>query len=435
MRKMNKTLALLALMLLTVGCLEENQTGETTNTAPPGVFQLSCNTDSPLNPAVIIFTQTQMGATFCEVRNGNEEGNYIITVEIPEWSEKASQTVFLKPNEIRVLQFTLAFKDKLYKNREYQTAQVSYAAEKNGQQVYSAVQDIGITSATQLVFVKEFGNETVFVPFLAAQWVTPNDPCVEKVISAAKELMPNRAFSDYQGYAGKTDEEKALLTMQQAQAVYETLQAHGMSYVNSLITFGDPKDFSQNVRLPFESIETKNANCIDGTVLYAAIFEKIGLEPIIIIVPGHAFVAVRNDRNSSSVTFIETTATGTKSFQEAAIAAEERYNQEMEDLRQGNNQSMAVIIDVKTARSLKVLPFPNTRDTCLANVTTPVIQYPNVIKPLPQTQYNCQDGTQNFQCSTNQPNICLGGILWPDCFTCGCPTGTNCFFDGNCYSN
>ena len=98
-----------------------------------------------------------------------------------------------------------------------------------------------------------------------------------------------------------------------------------MSYVNSVTTFGDPAAFAQNVRLPYESLETKNANCIDGAVLYAAIFEKIGLEPVIIIVPGHAFVGVRNDRNSSQLTFIETTATGTKSFYEAALSAEQTF--------------------------------------------------------------------------------------------------------------
>jgi len=432
---MNKALALLALAILAAGCLDESQPGATsTQQAPLGVFQLSCNTESPLNPGVMRFTQIKgLGATYCEVRNGNEEGNYILTVEVPGWSEKASQTVFLKQNEVKDLQFTIAFNDKLFKNREYQTAQVRYAAEKDGKQVYSAVQDIAITSATQLVVVKHYGNETVYVPFLAAQWVTPNDPCVEKVISVAKELMPGRAFSDYQGYAGKTDEEKALLTMQQAQAVYDTLQAHGMSYVNSLTTFGDPKDFSQNVRLPFESLETKNANCIDGTVLYASIFEKIGLEPVIIIVPGHAFVAVRNDRNSSSVTFIETTATGTKSFQEAAIAAEERYNKEMEGVRQGDNQSFAVVIDVGIARSLGVLPFPNTRESCGVNITAPSFQYPGMPVMPAMPTYACSDGTQNFQCSSTKPLACLGGVLMPDCFDCGCPSGNACFFDGNCY--
>ena len=431
---MKKLLLLLLAACLFFGCVDnggEAPAGATN--APAGVFQMQCETYVPLNPALTTLTQSKgLPATQCWVRNGAEEGNYIISAEVPEWSEKASKTVYLAPNGYTEVNLTLAFKDKFFSNREFQSVQIQYSAEKDGKQVYSATQNGNVTSATQMIFGGVIGNETFFFPFVAAMWVTPNDPCIEKVISVAKELMPGRAFSDYQGYAGKSDEEKAQMTMTQAEAVYDTLQSHGMSYVNSVGTFGDPTFFSQNVRLPFESLETKNANCIDGTVLYAAVFEKIGLEPIIIVVPGHAFVAVRNDRNSSSATFIETTATGTKSFYEAAASAEETYNRQVEGMQSGDNQSYAVVIDVKTARDFGVAPFPNTHAECDVNITAPQQGYNPQTPAMPQL--TCPDGTANFQCSKQQPLACIGGVLYPDCFDCGCPAGSVCYYDGNCYT-
>lgn len=431
---MNKTLFLVFASLAFMGCLETDG-DDAAPATPPGVFQLYCYTSAPLNPGFVRVTQLNgIGATQCAVKNGAEEGNYIFSVEVPGWSEKSEQTVYLAADEVKSLNFTLTFKDKFYDNREFQPVTVHYAAEKDGEQVYSATQAVNATSGTQMIFGGVVENETFFFPFVAVQWVTPNDPCIESVISAAKELMPERAFSDYQGYAGKSDEEKVALTMQQAKAVYETLQAHGMSYVNSVGTFGDPALFSQNVRLPYESLATKNANCIDGTVLYAAIFEKIGLEPIIIIVPGHAFVAVRNDRNSSSVTFIETTATGTKSFEEAAYSAEATYFEQIEGMQTGDNESMAVTIDVAAARSLGIVPFSSTRSRCEVNFTVPSYTPEYTPGYSPSTpSVKCTDGTPNYQCSTTQPLACIEGILFPDCFDCGCPAGSFCYYDGYCY--
>jgi len=223
---MRKILLLLAVCLV-FGCLDdgvETPTAAASNAPPASVFQMQCSTVAPLNPGVVVYTQTQgLPATQCFVRNGAEAASYIITAEVPQWTEKASQTVYLEPNAFVTVNLTLAFKDKFYTNREFQNVQIQYSAEKDGKQIYSATQSGNVTSATQMLFGGVFDNQTFYFPFVAVEWVTPDDPCIERVISAAKELMPNRAFSDYQGYAGKTDEEKAQMTMTQAEAVYNTL--------------------------------------------------------------------------------------------------------------------------------------------------------------------------------------------------------------------
>jgi hypothetical protein len=78
----------------------------------------------------------------------------------------------------------------------------------------------------------------------------------------------------------------------QLAAIFLALQARGMQYVNV------PQDFflgAQNVRYPAESLATASANCIDGSLVFASALEAMGMRPGIVMVPGHAFVAVLPD--------------------------------------------------------------------------------------------------------------------------------------------
>ena len=65
----------------------------------------------------------------------------------------------------------------------------------------------------------------------------------------------------------------------QVKALYEALQQAGIRYVNSVLAFS-PDDglSSQRVRLPRKTLESKNANCLDGTVLFASLLEAITLQ-------------------------------------------------------------------------------------------------------------------------------------------------------------
>ena len=90
--------------------------------------------------------------------------------------------------------------------------------------------------------------------------------------------------------------------------------------MNSVLSFS-PEDgwSSQRVRLPRQTLASTNANCIDGTVLFASLLEAITLRPAIVLVPGHAFVAWQtNPADDESWRYLETTLVGTKSFEDAS---------------------------------------------------------------------------------------------------------------------
>ncbi|HEX4448032.1 MAG TPA: hypothetical protein VH044_14890 [Polyangiaceae bacterium] len=133
------------------------------------------------------------------------------------------------------------------------------------------------------------------------------------------------------------------------QAVYGQLQALNMTYVNVAFSFFDPSA-SESVRWPATSLADRAANCMDGSVLIASLLEAVQLEPVIVIVPGHAFVAVRQGPGSPLVWPLETTLLGTAPFVTAVIQGIAQYtNPGIQHLAE---------IDIKAARVAGLTPIP-----------------------------------------------------------------------------
>lgn len=148
-------------------------------------------------------------------------------------------------------------------------------------------------------------------------FVTPNAPAVMEFLRTAADRHPDKMLAGYQGDpSGVTP---------QVKAIFEALKADaGITYVNSLIAFS-PEDgaANQRVRLPRESLGHREANCIDGTVLFASLLEGISLNPAIVLIPGHAFVAWESWQDSGEWSYLETTMIGSHTFEEACASAQE----------------------------------------------------------------------------------------------------------------
>jgi hypothetical protein len=132
----------------------------------------------------------------------------------------------------------------------------------------------------------------------------------------------------------------------QVEAIYEALHDRGITYSNTTLSF--PAG-SQKIRFPQDALHQAAANCIDGTVLMASALEAIGIEPLIVMVPGHAFLGWRDAPGSPVVEFVETTMIGSQSFATAtAYAMSEYYTAEFAD--------QATVVDVTVARTDGLLP-------------------------------------------------------------------------------
>lgn len=173
-------------------------------------------------------------------------------------------------------------------------------------------------------------------PEFIASWVTVNAKAVEDFLGEAKKYVKY-------GFPGQGATEKNMAdgifagnqagTFAQVRGLWDALKAKGVSYVmdpDVLSDFG----YIQRTRLPADVLRTTNAQCLEGTILFATLLRSIGLEPILVRVPGHAFVGWRvvpkdiEDATwnkyidpANQVAYVETTMISNATFEQAVQVA------------------------------------------------------------------------------------------------------------------
>ena len=180
---------------------------------------------------------------------------------------------------------------------------------------------------TALLGISTPDEKTVDLTDHLCAFVTPHVPAIEDLLRKAVEYHPQYHMVGYQG--AHDEEEARRIAREQVCAIYQALKRDaGLAYVNSSLSFGKQEgQITQRVRLPVASLHESHsrANCIDGTVLYASLLELASLEPLIAIVPGHAFVGWRIWPGLGQYDFLETTMTGTEDFEVALQAGNQQY--------------------------------------------------------------------------------------------------------------
>jgi hypothetical protein len=151
-------------------------------------------------------------------------------------------------------------------------------------------------------------------PYLGA-FVTPNAPAIMSFLREVARRHPDGQLIGYQ--VGPDHVEP------QVRAVFEALKGQGITYVNSVLATTPEQGLrGQRVRLPRESLADKEANCIDGTVLFASLLEAMSIQPAIVLVPGHALVGWRTWKEPSAWSYLETTMVESHTFEEAHASGE-----------------------------------------------------------------------------------------------------------------
>lgn len=191
---------------------------------------------------------------------------------------------------------------------------------------------------------------------LIASWITPQNGSVEALMMKVKEKMGGNRVS----INNMSDEDFSKLV----KSIFNTVKDEGINYINGTISFGE--GYSQRIRLPNLTLKSKLANCIDGSVLLASLFENAGLRPYIIILPEHALVGVSRANQKSDMIYIETTLLGRSTlasilsfettFTTATRKGKEEYNNAYSQSVNKESGRFSVI-DIHKARLEGVLPL------------------------------------------------------------------------------
>lgn len=123
------------------------------------------------------------------------------------------------------------------------------------------------------------------LPAMLAAFVTPNHPGLVPVIRRASEILAkwtgSPSFDEYQ----TRDPNRV---KQQMAAIYEAIAELQIAYCTVPASF---EERGQRVRMASDILSGRLATCLDMTLLYASCLESVGINPLLVMVQGHAFVA------------------------------------------------------------------------------------------------------------------------------------------------
>jgi hypothetical protein len=154
---------------------------------------------------------------------------------------------------------------------------------------------------------KNEGTDTVTIhnlAFMFAAYVNEDHPWIDLLLRDALETKIVENFVGYQ--AGSEDE-----VFKQVYAIWNVLQQRGITYsdITRISTRTDAIP-SQHVRFLDESIEMKQANCVDGSVLLASALRKIGIDVFLFVTPNHCYIGFFADAKRENMVGFETTLLG-----------------------------------------------------------------------------------------------------------------------------
>jgi hypothetical protein len=268
-----------------------------------------------------------------------------VTAEITGWSRRSVLSVILAARQSRTLHISPDLLPQAYQNTEIRRAVLEVrATDPSNQSQYSQSRPVFLHAVSDFYWGNKFANAQFI-----ARWVTPHDPAVIQLVSAARKFIPKGRLAGY-NFPGNVQARVPAQVRDEARAVFEALRQTGVSYVDSIFTFGEFSSAAQRVRLRRETLNQNSANCIDVSVAFASAMENLGMDPVIVVVPGHAFTGVRLLPGSQQVLYLDLTVLPAEGFERALERAQYWLKK--------TPPNQLLMVDIAAARALKIYPIP-----------------------------------------------------------------------------
>ena len=200
-------------------------------------------------------------------------------------------------------------------------------------------------------------------PTTFAGYVNENHPWIDVILREALDAGTSNSFVGY------GDDE--IETIAQISSIWTALANRRIAYSNISTTTNSNLHRFQHVRFLYQTIDSKQANCIDGSVLLASLLRKIGLNVGIITVPGHAYVSVYDKTDKKRWFAIETTMMSTSTLEDAIKSAtfdSEHALSKISDQLGKEGEKRYTEIRISKYREYGVLPIPYSGDRSLVPI-------------------------------------------------------------------
>jgi hypothetical protein len=295
------------------------------------------NMDHQLFPSLLIATATVRPVEPEDEKEAEQPDPYmlgerfgLVGISIKAPAENAKVKVTLKENDLMAAtswsgalpeagkDYFIAPKvnykfDRMRKMTQQVPMNVTFEVEVEGEPAGEKLETLQVRSINDCPFGVAKSEETLDdenyiagsteLGWMFAAYVNENHPMLDKVLQEALDTKIVGAFA----VPAHQPEE----TLKQVFAVWSALQKRGIQYSSTTTTPGGSETVqSQYVRFVDQSITNTQANCVDGSVLFASILRKISIEPFLVTVPGHMYAGFYLGAGKSQFVGLETTVIG-----------------------------------------------------------------------------------------------------------------------------
>lgn len=209
------------------------------------------------------------------------------------------------------------------------------------------------------------------LPEMLAAFVTPNHPDIVRIIQKASNYLNGWTGNpSFDGYQSRSQDR----VRKQMAAIFEAIANIGIVYCTPPASF---ENEGQRVRTSDLILSQKLGTCLDMALFYASCLEAVGLNPIVILIKGHAFAAAwltddsftncinddvslikkRTASGINEIALVETTAMNAgqnRSFDDAVKAADSLLI---------NDEDFHMSLDIRRARQTGIKPIPQRINT------------------------------------------------------------------------
>jgi hypothetical protein len=285
--------------------------------------------------------------------------------------------------------------DHLRKVTQQIPLNVDFEVEVNGKSLGDKTETLQIRSINDCPYGVANSEETVDdenvesgsadLGWMYAAYVNENHPELDKIL---QEALATKIVNSFDGYQANDPTD----VVKQVFAIWAALQKHGIQYSSVTETpGGSPLVRSQFIRFLDQSIAMTQANCVDGTVLFASLLRKVGINPVLVTHPDHMYLAFNlnqsENEDEQELMGLETTDIGApeigdnnSEMPEALANLEEQINDHVQNSKAWKSFVQAVldgeddldkneekfdagdpdwqIIDVAEAREKGIMPVP-----------------------------------------------------------------------------
>ena len=194
-------------------------------------------------------------------------GGYVVDLYYPVISSKVTQLLTRTPVDVQI-------------KYSYQDEEGNKYEDISGKRIeILGINQIEFCNLTKEEITGTWAEYFSNAPLLAA-WVTHLDPPVKALAGMVSRLAG--------GVPTKLDQESAIKF---CRALYDLEVANGLAYQT-------PSGFlveymaGQDIKYPRDVLRDKSGTCVDLAILYASVCEAVGLETMLILIPGHCFPVI-----------------------------------------------------------------------------------------------------------------------------------------------